>query len=155
MTKTLTEQWREGTLPEGLYYTKGAFDDDIYISHFDYEFEEDKRLPVEEVLAPVPSYDEFKRLQEQLDEAIKTTKDQELIIKKLKRRRICDNQKTEARKEHINELIEQVKELKEEIARRGRIINELKIQRKEANNIIKQYCFYEYGKPYLKKWGVE
>ena len=57
--------------------------------------------------------------------------------------------------EYINELIEQVKELKEEIARRGRIINELKIQRKEANNIIKQYCFYEYGKPYLKKWGVE
>ena len=79
---------------------------------------------------------EIERLQEQLDESIKTTKDQELIIKKLKRRRICDNQKTEARKEHINELIEQVKELKEEIARRGRIINELKIQRKEANAII-------------------
>lgn len=98
---------------------------------------------------------ENKYLQGQLDEAIKTTKDQELIIKKLKRRRICDNQKTEARKEHINELIEQVKKLKEEIAKRGRLINELKSQRKEANNIIKQYCFYEYGKPYLEKWGVK
>ena len=62
MTKTLTEQLREGTLPEGYYYTKGAFDDDIYIAHFDYEIEEDKRLPVEEVLAPVPSYDEYKQL---------------------------------------------------------------------------------------------
>lgn len=62
MTKTLTEQWRKGTLTEGYYYTKGAFDDDIYISHLDYEIEEDKRLPVEEVLAPVPSYDEYKEL---------------------------------------------------------------------------------------------
>lgn len=119
-----------------------------------YKYDTDEILsPDEEVI-----HDQNKmieRLQAQLDEVIKTTKDQELIIKKLKRRRICDNQKTEARKEYINELIEQVKELKEEIARRGRIINELKIQRKEANNIIKQYCFYEYGKPYLKKWGVE
>ena len=67
MTKTLTEQWREGTLPEGYYYTKGAFDDDIYISHFDYEFEEDKRLPVEEVLAPVPSYDHFSQLVKKIE----------------------------------------------------------------------------------------
>ena len=119
-----------------------------------YKYDTDEILsPDEEVI-----HDQNKmieRLQAQLDEVIKTTKDQELIIKKLKRRRICDNQKTEARKEYINELIEQVKELKEEIARRGRIINELKIQRKESNNIIKQYCFYEYGKQYLKKWGVE
>lgn len=59
MTKTLTEQWREGTLPDGDYYIKGAFDDDIYISQLDYEIEEDKRLPIEEVLAPVPSYTEL------------------------------------------------------------------------------------------------
>ena len=67
MTKTLTEQWREGTLPDGYYYTKGAFDDDIYISHLDYEIEEDKRLPVEEVLAPVPSYEEYKELVSKTD----------------------------------------------------------------------------------------
>ena len=123
--------------------------------------EEDVLSPDEEVI-----HDQNKmieRLQEQLDEAIKITKDQELIIKKLKRRRICDNQKTEARKEHINELIEQVKELKEEIARRGRIINELKIQRKEANEIIqtlhkrKEWDGFDhliFGK-YLEKWGVK
>ena len=49
-------------------------------------------------------------------------------------------QKTEARKEHINELIEQVKGLKEEIARRGRLINELKSQRKEANELLLGFC---------------
>ena len=59
MTKTLTEQWREGKLSDGYYYIKGAFDDDIYISHLDYEIEEDKRLPVEEVVAPVPSYQQL------------------------------------------------------------------------------------------------
>lgn len=122
----------------------------------------------------------IEHLREQLDEVVKITKDQELIIKKLKRRRICDNQKTEARKEHINELIEQVKELKEEIARRGRIINELKIQRKEANKLLLDFCsndecrFDHNGycqehdsceggykciqkdlKQYLEKWGVK
>ena len=109
-------------------------------------------------------------LQKCLDDANKTIQDQELIIKKLKRRRICDNQKTEARKEHINELIEQVKELKEEIARRGRIINELKIQRKEANEVIKDYDGFtaeltpdgkyafkiaNSARLYLEKWGVK
>lgn len=34
-------------------------------------------------------------------------------------------------------------------------IKRLQEQLKEANNIIIQYCFYEYGKPYLKKWGVK
>ena len=134
-----------------------------------YKFNPDEILsPDEEVI-----HDQNKtieRLREQLDDAIKTTKDQELIIKRLKRRRICDNQKTEARKEHINELIEQVKELKEEIARRGRLINELKTQRKEANEVIKWYDGLENmligwelctGQPkgtankYLEKWGIK
>lgn len=99
----------------------------------------DKKQYYEDGKTPVPSYDHFSQLVkkvEQLEEAGKTIKDQELIIKKLKRRRICDNQKTEARKEHINELIDDIKGLKEELARRGRLINELKSQRKEANEII-------------------
>ena len=33
--------------------------------------------------------------------------------------------------------------------------NKLQEQLKEANNIIKQYCFYEYGRPYIEKWGVK
>ena len=109
------------------------------------------------------------RLQEQLNETNKTILDQELIIKRLKRRRICTNQKEKARKEHINELIAQVKELKEEVARRGRLINELKSQRKEANEVIKEIYdrtlnsdwskesnkLFEITEKYLEKWGVK
>ena len=66
MTKTLTEQWREGTLPLGTYYI---------VNKKGYE-EIDKSIAIgelwnntdlKEVLAPVPSYDEYKKLKEQLE----------------------------------------------------------------------------------------
>jgi len=65
MTKTLTEQWRDGTLKGGIYYLllrdgTTVTDETVYIvgekqlrwrySSFDF---------VKEVVAPVPSYDEF------------------------------------------------------------------------------------------------
>ena len=55
MTKTLTEQWRDGTIEYGLYYVRIAYRNDITIAH---TIEED--LNVEEVLAPVPSYEELR-----------------------------------------------------------------------------------------------
>lgn len=73
MTKTLTEQWRDGTLPEGWYYLKVKSELANYpvisecvinysslkpYSDF-YEYDDSH---VEEVLAPVPSYDEYKEL---------------------------------------------------------------------------------------------
>jgi len=64
MTKTYTEQWREGTLPEGFYYVNGKWIN--YYSKDDGHFDDGG---VEEVLAPVPSYEEYKRLQEQIKEA--------------------------------------------------------------------------------------
>lgn len=62
----------------------------------------------------------------------------------------------------IESLQEQLKETQQELQIRindnadmyAKLCNAL-MQLEEANNIIKQYCFYEYGKPYLKKWGVE
>ena len=70
MTKTLTKQWREGTLKSGNYYTvcyKGwsgeTFPCNLYYSErigFD--------ANVKEVLAPVPSYDEWKELDDELKE---------------------------------------------------------------------------------------
>jgi len=70
MTKTLTEQWRGVKLPQSCYYIKNQ-DDEEHIAYdvglndimFDGKF-----VFVQEVLAPVPSYDEFKRLQEQIKE---------------------------------------------------------------------------------------
>ena len=80
--KSLTEQWRDGTLDGGIYYLllndgTTVTDKTVYIvgekqfrwhfSSFDF---------VKEVLAPVPNYDHFsqlvkkvERLQEQLNEA--------------------------------------------------------------------------------------
>lgn len=70
MTKTLTEQWREGTLPDGYYYVVSKWSGKIEINDY-YEgcWQDLKEEYIKEVLAPVPSYDEYKRLQEQLNEA--------------------------------------------------------------------------------------
>ena len=72
MTKTLTEQWRDGTLPVGNYYCK------LYYNGFKEKIQEcvksryDSKscIPMscgnkdEEVLAPVPSYEEVKHWDE-------------------------------------------------------------------------------------------
>lgn len=65
MTKTLTEQWKDLELPEGLYYFKTRYNN-IFIGYprernmfraiDDGLFDESDKI---EVLAPVPSYDEF------------------------------------------------------------------------------------------------
>ena len=80
MTKTLTEQWRNGTLPLNHYYVErktGSVFIDNTVVHFDeripfarLHWEED----IKEVLAPVPTYDQFSQLVkkvEQLEEANK------------------------------------------------------------------------------------
>ena len=68
MTKTLTEQWREGTLQEGWYYTiiTGFTDKEkMMIDYFIPELNHFEIKPtrcIKEVLAPVPSYDEYNEL---------------------------------------------------------------------------------------------
>jgi hypothetical protein len=70
MTKTLTEQWREGTLPEGYYYISFDETDNKPIIYKCTEYRMNNcRWHNEEVLTPVPNYEEYKRLQEQIKEA--------------------------------------------------------------------------------------
>ena len=76
MTKTLTEQWKDGTLPEGYYYVKCVFYDDISIFHLDYEVGVDGLLPVKEVLAEVPSYEELNITDEQIENLQKMCEDE-------------------------------------------------------------------------------
>ena len=66
MTKTLTEQWREGTLPDGAYYilvdkyeqNEPEIDVGVcYNSTFEWWI-------VKEVLAPVPGYSEYQALKD-------------------------------------------------------------------------------------------
>lgn len=73
MTKTLNEQWREGTLREGWYYLKVKSElanypviaecviDYSSLKPYSYFYEYDDSH-VEEVLAPVPSYKEYNKL---------------------------------------------------------------------------------------------
>ena len=69
MTKTLTEQWREGTLPEGLYYVEGKGDYDVALIRNRYcpvltsPYCEDDIFESEfEPIEPVPSYEEYREL---------------------------------------------------------------------------------------------
>lgn len=65
MSKTLTEQWREEKLPEDCYYilTKDGHikkERTCFYSHIDGQcFSFTDNRDIEEVLAPVPSYDEY------------------------------------------------------------------------------------------------
>jgi hypothetical protein len=62
----LTEQWGKGELPCGWYYIKIA--DIVFIDFFEGKVWKNKKDEyIDEVLAPVPSYDEWKEYQE-LDE---------------------------------------------------------------------------------------
>jgi hypothetical protein len=59
MTKTLTEQWKDGELPVGSYYINlvGGIEKVDFFEGL--EWERTKDFGIEEVLAPVPSYDEY------------------------------------------------------------------------------------------------
>ena len=89
MTKTLTEQWREGKLPDGYYYVTSKkwgmlidrFKDQINDCGDEWRGFDNCQGIVDEVLAPVPSYDHFsqlvkkvERLQKQLTIATKALK---------------------------------------------------------------------------------
>ena len=66
----LTEQWKKGELPKGLYYVEykvgGIYIDEIqqwYNEKGDYYFTDfDFSDCIERVLAPVPSYEEYERI---------------------------------------------------------------------------------------------
>lgn len=69
MTKTLTEQWCEGTLPQGYYYIVVNMEQKHRVIFYlpERNTEDEARLDLKdqfvlEVLAPVPRYDEYKEL---------------------------------------------------------------------------------------------
>lgn len=80
----LTEQWKKGELESGYYYIKNNNEDiyfDEYDSSFYKDFNENKGSwenhyddEISEILAPVPSYEEWKSLNEILDSSLQTNK---------------------------------------------------------------------------------
>lgn len=81
MTKTLTEQWKNGELDEGYYYVKTKWKTSDNKCHYDkkegmYFYNKDFNCfdviddeQVAEVLAPVPSYEKWKEISESEDQA--------------------------------------------------------------------------------------
>lgn len=133
MTKTLTEQWREGTLPIGNYYIRVKEQGEEKIIDYKIDgsaFFYDQNVLLE-IVEPVPSYDEYQGL----------LSDQ-----------LAKNEATE-----INaELEHKMERLQEQL--------------NEANEVIKDYDYYEpvltnegkylryepnSAKAYLEKWGVK
>lgn len=58
MTKTLTEQWREGILPFGAYYVNYQYNNRVWL-YKDRNQTPENTTGLFEVLAPVPSYKEW------------------------------------------------------------------------------------------------
>ena len=72
--KSLTEQWREGTLLMGYYYvsTPPSYGgEEIRYLDDDCSFGLGEDI-IQEVIAPVPSYEEYQKLKEQLKYALGT-----------------------------------------------------------------------------------
>lgn len=74
MSKELTEQWRNGALPESWYYihlkSNWGNIDCITINYCDEDcvFEEYPDEDIREVLAPVPTYNQFVDVSKKVDE---------------------------------------------------------------------------------------
>lgn len=62
MTKTLTEQWKNGELPSGFYYVSLRDSNDVYIRYLDQTKYSLYFECFKEALAPVPDYMDYKRL---------------------------------------------------------------------------------------------
>ena len=92
MTKELTEQWREGKLPDGSYYINlvGCVE---RVDFFDrIEWARTKDFRIEEVLAPVPAYNVWKNIYEQWKVAIPQIErlEKQLAIATKALNRICE-----------------------------------------------------------------
>lgn len=74
MTKTLTEQWREGTLPDDTYYWKVFKENWIADKHEMYDYTKVYDVNKIECLAPVPSYDKLQTKDMLLDSYKKENK---------------------------------------------------------------------------------
>lgn len=136
MTKTLTEQWREGTLPAGEYYVKDSngVEIDGYYPENSWErgFINHSKYEVEEVLAPVPTYEEYKNMDVEIDKL------SDLLTE-------TNNKWTKTIKEN--------KKLKEQLKEANSIITgEIHLVRRKDNEYV---CESPEIINYKKKWGVK
>lgn len=148
MTKTLTEQWRDGKLPSGLYYIKGKVNYDIALLRNIFNpvltnpFNEDDVFEPDFVpIARVPSYDEYNGLKEDnkyLKSGIETRDKQ---IKLLQELEACEMANCEAQ-EIIACLEQQLQEANDLIMW---VVRTIPTGNKDEDDFDR----------YIEKWGVK
>lgn len=147
----LTELWKKGELPEGYYYIKTRSETNIdeYIQWYkDHGIPSEKSFAyfnVQQVLAPVPSYDELQNMNEAVNECMAANiklveqnaqlKEQINHLLKTQARQFVDNQKLQVKAEKAKDVVNidtarQIKQLKELL--------------KDARNVLKMVDTY-YG----------
>ena len=125
MTKTLTEQWRDGTLESGFYYVTSGWSTSIEIRYLGNGFFEGNI----KVISAVPSYDEFKELTQRVGRLELVNEVLEDVVQE------CNKRGLENKK-----LQEQLKSAN----------NAMKAMLPFAHNYTKERI-----EKYLKKWNVK
>ena len=167
MNKSLTEKWKDGELPEGTYYVMF-----LCGRYGTYEFEKLKGFGfdndlayIKEVLAPVPSYEEYKELLDlnvydklQKENKKLATKCHQLVTK-------CNRLEEEVKREVASneELLEVQKRLEERLADADKTIHNIAIlmacDPKDMTDIDDVFCpeqmVLDYCNEYQNKWGVK
>lgn len=137
-TTTLTEQWKSGTLKDGFYFVKE--NDEIFVSicsnHYLLQVLNDC-----EVLAPVPTYEEWEELQESNDGLSK------LMFKSLMNRFVKADEERERLEKENSELTTKCNQLKEA----DEVIKNMKLCMDDKYDYD---CVAEDVDIYLEKWGV-
>lgn len=127
MTKSLTEKWKDGELPEGTYYVMflcGRYGTYEFEKFKGFGFDNDLAY-IKEVLAPVPSYDEYKKMDSELKELA------------------CKN----------DSLSMECGKLQEQLKEANKVVK-LSIQYLTQNTLVSTEGVIIAGEKYLKKWGI-
>ena len=111
----LTEQWKKGELPEGFYYVKCDWSDEVEIRYVHNGVDDWKAI-----VAPVPSYDEWRA---KLDDNKRLKHDVGNLGYKIKNQR----HEIDNRLKEIEKLTKQKAELKEIIEKDKKVFAEARI----------------------------
>lgn len=158
MSKDLTEQWKNGELEQGYYYTKytpsvGKPFVEIELRNYLIDLAKVRDANTVEVLAPVPSYeewmrtnynlDDYKRLSNMRGEVIsKMEESNEDTVKYLREENLQLKQKVTSRNKRLQKYKKRINEIANLASNRNILIKQLK----KENDFLDAEC---------KKWSMQ
>ena len=128
-SEQLTEQWKKGKLPSGEYYIKieGVEDRACYFTGFG--FAEAEAEDVEQILAPVPDYEEYQKL---LSDQLAKNEGEEINAELEARLKKTQELELELRKENA-----QLKDLLKEVLRHELSLKEISELTRKISEVLK------------------